>query len=124
MTELGADDDLVITHGEPHLGNVMRDGDALALVDWDTAGLALPERDLSIIDGITDDDLATYAEASGRSVSRRALDFYRLRWDLADIAEYTRVLRVPHRETADAELSAQMLDYYIRRQSGWDAFLS
>jgi spectinomycin phosphotransferase len=36
----------VITHGEPHPGNIMRGGGSLLLIDWDTAGLALPERDL------------------------------------------------------------------------------
>ena len=57
-------------------------------------------------------------------MSRRALDAYRLRWDLADIAEYVRVLRAPHRADADSELSVQMLDHYVRCQPGWHAFLS
>jgi spectinomycin phosphotransferase len=30
----------VITHGEPHPGNVIQTGDGLRLIDWDTVGLA------------------------------------------------------------------------------------
>jgi aminoglycoside phosphotransferase (APT) family kinase protein len=30
----------VITHGEPHPGNIVRTGAGLMLVDWDTVGLA------------------------------------------------------------------------------------
>ncbi len=36
----------VVTHGEPHAGNVMLTPDGLVLIDWDTARLAPPERDL------------------------------------------------------------------------------
>jgi spectinomycin phosphotransferase len=34
----------VLTHGEPH--NILRSAGRLYLIDWDTVGLALPERDL------------------------------------------------------------------------------
>ena len=37
---------MVITHGEPHAGNVIVTADGLVLVDWDTTLVALPERDL------------------------------------------------------------------------------
>ena len=36
----------MITHGEPHPGNILRSRGRLLLIDWDTAGVALPERDL------------------------------------------------------------------------------
>ena len=37
----------VVTHGEPHSANVIRDaGGGLVLVDWDTTLVAPPERDL------------------------------------------------------------------------------
>ena len=39
--------ELVVTHGEPHAGNVMRRSDGRhLLVDWDTVAVAPPERDL------------------------------------------------------------------------------
>ena len=33
--------DVVITHGEPHSGNIVRSGTHFALVDWDTVDLRL-----------------------------------------------------------------------------------
>jgi aminoglycoside phosphotransferase (APT) family kinase protein len=36
----------VITHGEPHPGNLLRTQAGLRLVDWDMTALARPERDL------------------------------------------------------------------------------
>jgi spectinomycin phosphotransferase len=40
---------VVITHGEPHPANLIAAEGRLHLVDWDTVGLAPPERDLSLI---------------------------------------------------------------------------
>ena len=57
----------VITHGEPHAGNLVRTDDGhLVLVDWDTLALAPPERDLWLLDSGTGRELALYAEAGGR----------------------------------------------------------
>jgi spectinomycin phosphotransferase len=41
----------VLTHGEPHPANLLSAGGSLLLIDWDTVGLAPPERDLSLIIG-------------------------------------------------------------------------
>ena len=43
----------VITHGEPHPGNVLRAGPDRILVDWDTVALGPPERDLWLVTGET-----------------------------------------------------------------------
>jgi hypothetical protein len=82
----------VVTHGEPHAANVMRTGESHVLVDWDTVALAPPERDLWMLveDG-----------ATGHHVDEVAVDFFRLMWDLADIAAFTDVLRSPHRHSED-----------------------
>ena len=40
------DAEVVLTHGEPHPGNTMRTEDGWRLIDWDTARIAPPERDL------------------------------------------------------------------------------
>ncbi|GII55066.1 hypothetical protein Pth03_34550 [Planotetraspora thailandica] len=94
--------ELVVTHGEPHPGNVVRlDGRPL-LVDWDTVGLAPPERDLWLV-AAEPDDLAWYAEVSGRSPDPSALAFYRLRWALEDLADFVEWFRSPHGSTPDAE---------------------
>jgi spectinomycin phosphotransferase len=90
----------VITHGEPHPGNLLRTRAGLCLVDWDTTALARPERDLwSVI--AADRDAARYAQRTGWTVNRDALTLYRLRWGLDDIAEFLSEIRGPHQQTAD-----------------------
>lgn len=79
--------DLVVTHGEPHPGNVLRTGHGRLLVDWDTVGLAVPERDLWWL-------------GEGRPP---AVEFYRLRWDLDDLSVFVEQFRAPHTRTADTE---------------------
>jgi spectinomycin phosphotransferase len=90
---------LVLTHGEPHPGNVVFANDQVLLVDWDTVALALPERDLWMLD--TSAERSRYTHASGRPVDDAATDLYRLRWKLDDIAAFVHVLRSPHGENAD-----------------------
>ena len=62
----------VITHGEPHAGNLVRQGATLLLVDWDTAGHALLERDLWWILSPSGDEAQLYERLTGRDVSRAA----------------------------------------------------
>ncbi|GAA2062155.1 hypothetical protein GCM10009801_05030 [Streptomyces albiaxialis] len=92
----------VVTHGEPHSANILRTPDGLLLADWDTVGLAAPERDLWQV-AETPDDLARYAEATGRTPDPAALDLYRTRWDLEDMTEYLAWFRTPHARTPDTE---------------------
>lgn len=93
---------LVVTHGEPHPGNLILGEDGYLLVDWDTVGLAVPERDLSLI---SDDPtaLARYTELTGRTPDQAALALYRLRWSLLDVAEFVEWFRGEHRRTSDTE---------------------
>lgn len=97
-----APDDLVLTHGEPHPGNVLRGPDGLHLIDWDTVGLAVPERDLAGM-GPTADDLDRYAAATGHSVDRKTIHGYHLRWDLEEIGLYADDFRRPHGDGPDQE---------------------
>ncbi|GAA1506757.1 hypothetical protein GCM10009677_44080 [Sphaerisporangium rubeum] len=94
----------VVTHGEPHPGNVLRAPGGLALVDWDTVGLAPPERDLWLA-ATTPEDLDRYAEATGRHPDPSLLELYRLRWSLEDVSLFLDYFRSPHDGTADAEQS-------------------
>ncbi len=90
----------VITHGEPHPGNLLRTPAGLCLVDWDMTALARPERDLWwVISG--DQDAARYSWRTGWTVNQDALALYRLRWGLNDIAEFLSEIRGPHQRTAD-----------------------
>jgi spectinomycin phosphotransferase len=91
----------VVTHGEPHAANVIRSGERQLLVDWDTVAVGPPERDLWMVVGEGSDARELYERASGRLLDDAALDFFRLTWDLKDIAEYLNVLRGPHQENED-----------------------
>jgi spectinomycin phosphotransferase len=90
---------LVLTHGEPHPGNVLFGDGRILLIDWDTLALALPERDLWMLD--TSDERARYTAGSGRPVDDTAIDLYRLRWRLDDIATFMHLFRSPHNDNAD-----------------------
>jgi len=93
----------VITHGEPHPGNLLRTRAGLCLVDWDMTALARPERDLWwVISG--GQDAAQYSWRTGWTVNHDALTLYRLRWGLDDIAEFLSEIRGPHQRTADTLL--------------------
>ena len=94
--------EFVITHGEPHGGNLIRTEDGLVLIDWDTVAMAPPERDLWMLDNRTNDGLQGYTEATGHAIDRSALDFYRLAWLVTDVAAFTAELRRPHSDDANA----------------------
>jgi spectinomycin phosphotransferase/16S rRNA (guanine(1405)-N(7))-methyltransferase len=84
----------VVTHGEPHRRNTMLTADGWKLIDWDTCLLAPRERDLWHLG-----DTGT-----------PALDFFRLRWDLSDIACFVQRLGAPHTGNADDEKSFRELE--------------
>ncbi|TCO44795.1 phosphotransferase [Actinocrispum wychmicini] len=98
----------VVTHGEPHPGNLILAPAGYLLVDWDTVGLAVPERDLSVLSD-NPDDLKYYTVTTGRAVDGDALALYRLRWSLADVAAFTTWFRSPHERTPDTETAWQGL---------------
>ena len=99
----------VITHGEPHPGNIMRSGGRLLLIGWDTVGLALPERDLWMAAGDDAGAVGRYTKLTGRPVSGAAMDLYRLRWSLDDIALAVRDFRAPHEQNEDSGLTWETL---------------
>jgi len=104
---------LVITHGEPHPGNIIRGGGGLMLIDWDTVALAPPERDLWMVATETGDELRRYTELTGRPVDATALELYRLRWALDDLSCFVRDLRAPHRRTPGTEHAWHALEITI-----------
>jgi spectinomycin phosphotransferase len=92
---------VVITHGEPHPANLIAAEGRLHLVDWDTVGLAPPERDLSLIVTAPGEGMERYEQATGREVDLTVITLYRLRWYLDDLASAVRLFRNPHVENAD-----------------------
>jgi spectinomycin phosphotransferase len=99
----------VVTHGEPHPGNLIHAAGGLRLIDWDTLALARPERDLWMLDDGSPAAFAPYQELTGARISQAAISFYRLAWTLSDIASYVGLFRSPHRD-----------DKWVRRS--WAAF--
>lgn len=85
----------VVTHGEPHPGNVMTAEGDLRLIDWDTVALAPAERDLWML-GPDGEAVGAYEVASGRALEPPAMAFYRLTWALTDVALFTDALRGDH----------------------------
>jgi aminoglycoside phosphotransferase (APT) family kinase protein len=95
----------VLTHGEPHRGNTLRTPAGWKLIDWDTALIAPPERDLWLLG----DDLSAYASATGGAPRPELLEMYRLRWEIADLAMAVDRFRRPHTGSADDEKTFEIL---------------
>lgn len=101
----GRVEELVITHGEPHPGNLLRDHRRnYHLIDWDTAGLAVPERDLAGLDA-EPADLERYAAATGHRPDPKLITAYHLRWDLEEIGIYADQFRNDHDRSSDTDLA-------------------
>jgi hypothetical protein len=104
---------LVITHGEPHRGNVIRTAGGPLLIDWDTALLAPPERDLwSLID--EDPEVRHhYQQAAGRELDDDALRLFGLWWDLCEVALFVDDFRRPHLATDDTRIAWHSLESHL-----------
>ncbi len=106
---------LVVTHGEIHPGNVMVTPEGWVIVDWDTALVAPPERDLwRLARGGGGSILRTYADATGTAPDERLLDLYAIRWDLAEIASFAAEFRGPHEDTEDSRKALEILQSVVR----------
>jgi spectinomycin phosphotransferase/16S rRNA (guanine(1405)-N(7))-methyltransferase len=105
----------VLTHGEPHPGNTMLAPDGWRLIDWDTALVAPPERDLWSLDAGDGSVLRAYADATGVTPLPAMIDLYRLGWDLADIAVCVSRFRTPHTGGLDDDKSWQVLRSLVER---------
>ena len=116
----------VITHGEPHPGNLIRTPTGLALVDWDTVALARPERDLWMLADVDPDLLVTYEQLTGTTLDRDALRAFRLLWATADVAAFVHQLRSPHDDSEDSRWAlASLRSIFERREprpyGAWNA---
>jgi hypothetical protein len=105
----------VVTHGEPHSANVIREpGGRLRLVDWDTTLVAPRERDLWMVLDADMTGLGEYRRATGvAGPDEGTLAFYRERWALAEICAYVAEFRQPHAETEDTRVSWKELGGYL-----------
>lgn len=74
------------------------------MIDWDTVGLAPPERDLwKVVSDSGGGEARRYTEVTGRPVDPTGLALYRIRWQLDDIAAFVHMFRATHGRTAEAE---------------------
>ena len=105
----------VLTHGEPHPGNTMLASDGWRLIDWDTALIAPPERDLWHLDTGDGSVSAAYAAATGVTPRPDLVEFYRMGWDVKDMAyDAARFFR-PHADSADDSKTWDGLTSLVRR---------
>ncbi|HEY7070491.1 MAG TPA: hypothetical protein VH479_10270 [Acidimicrobiales bacterium] len=103
----------VLTHGEPHQANTITTAAGLVLIDWDTALLSYPERDLWALGREDPAILDEYAARTGFRPRASALDLYARRWDLTDVAIYAGRFHAPHGETDDTRLAFEYLQHYL-----------
>ncbi len=109
----------VITHGEPHPANLLTAGTETLLIDWDTVGLAPPERDLWwVVSDRECEEARRYTRATGRPADSAALALYRLRWALDDLSIFVHRLRSEHSRTADAEHALRALEITLAAAPG------
>jgi hypothetical protein len=104
----------VLTHGEVHPGNTMLTADGWVLIDWDTALVAPPERDLWNLDPGDGTILDAYATATGVIPQPLLLDLYRLRWDITDLAMDVGRFRQPHAGSAEDGKCWELLSSLIK----------
>ncbi len=114
---------MVITHGEPHAGNVIATADGLVLIDWDTVLVAPPERDLWDLAGDEPSLLDYYTATTGTGIDHGALSLYRLWYDLAEVGEYLRLFQSPHNDTADTQESWRNLQHFLRPAERWPSLV-
>lgn len=110
---------VVITHGEPHPANVMAVEGRLLLIDWDTVGLAPPERDVSLVVNVDNEGIEHYQQATGIELSPAVITLYRLRWYLDDLASAIRMFRNAHHDTPDTRLWRDGLNGHLEQLPEW-----
>ena len=108
----------VLTHGEIHPGNTMLTVGGWVLIDWDTALVAPPERDLWNLDPGDGTILDAYAAATGVIPQPSLLNLYRLCWDITDIAVDVGRFRRPHGGSAEDDKCWEFLSSLVEGISG------
>ena len=103
----------VITHGEPHSGNVIMTPEGPKLIDWDTACLAPRERDLWNLVAEDPEVRDHYEVSAGESLDDSALRLFQLWWDLCEIALFVHDFRRPHDETSDTRTAWRSLEQHL-----------
>ncbi|MEW2260845.1 phosphotransferase [Streptomyces sp. NPDC047869] len=126
-TVRGTEANWVVTHGEPHPGNIMRSPAGRWLIDWGTVQIAPPERELWMLttaladmlgqepDRGENNVLAHYTRLTGRIATPVGIALYRMWWTLADITIFVDELRRPHGTGEDIATALTVLGEVGRR---------
>ena len=95
----------------------MRTTTGWKLVDWDTALVAAPERDVWLLESGDGTACAAYTKATGFNVQPELLALFRLRWDLSDLGVDIARLRAPHANSADDARAWEGIFHILTRRS-------
>jgi spectinomycin phosphotransferase len=93
----------VVTHGEPHPGNLIWTASGLRLLDWDTVAVARPERDMWMIASVDATAAEHYRSLTGTTLDEELLVAFRRLWAVTDVAAFAAQLRAPHGGNIDDE---------------------
>ena len=104
---------MVVTHGEPHRGNTITTTAGVVLIDWDTALMAPPERDLWSLAGEDAEVLDAYTARTGTAIDPEAIELYRLSWDLSEIAICSGRFLREHTDQEDVRTDWTVLQRYL-----------
>jgi aminoglycoside phosphotransferase (APT) family kinase protein len=104
---------MIVTHGEPHRANTIITADGVALIDWDTALIAPPERDLWTLIAEDPSIVEEYEARTGTTPRPELVELYALSWDIAEISIYVAGFRQPHRDTEDTRLAWTALEHHL-----------
>jgi spectinomycin phosphotransferase len=105
----------VVSHGEPHAGNVVRTRkEGMVVVDWDTVAFAPREHDHWMLVDEEDLDWSAYQDVTGvAALSPVAMEAYRIHWNLSEVAIYIAWFRRAHEHTGDMEIGWASLQEYL-----------
>lgn len=97
----------VVTHGEPHGGNIMRTKHGeLILIDWDTVAVGPAERDLAVALPRDDEEWSAYRSSGASTTPDPGLiRLYQQLWMLSDVSLATNMFRQPHEDSADTQVA-------------------
>jgi len=101
---------MVLTHGEPHAANTIETSSGVVLIDWDTALIAPPERDMWSLAAEDQAVLARYADVTGVTLRSEVIELYHIAWDLTEVALFVYDFRTEHDDTADTRTAWAALE--------------
>ena len=94
------------------------------LIDWDTACVAAPERDLWDLDPGDGSILEAYSAATGVAMRPEALSLYRLWYDLDEIGGYLEGFRRAPQDDADAAEAWNNLLHFLQPEARWPSLFA